>query len=115
MKLEEFRFVSGVRIPVAVLLGAMIMLLLIIFPQMGVAFMQCANPADCPPSDGTICFRYCTCPSPIVVDLSGKGFRLSSVQDGVRFDITGTGKPIQIAWTAQGADNAFLALDRNGN
>jgi hypothetical protein len=34
---------------------------------------------------------------------------------GVQFDIRGTGTPIQIAWTAVGSGNAFLALDRNGN
>jgi hypothetical protein len=31
------------------------------------------------------------------------------------FDIANTGIPIQIAWTAVGARNAFLALDRNHN
>jgi hypothetical protein len=31
------------------------------------------------------------------------------------FDIAGTGHPIQIAWTAPGSGNAFLALDRDGD
>src|SRR5262249_9673778 len=30
-------------------------------------------------------------------------------------DIKGTGVPEQVAWTATGSTNAFLALDRNGN
>jgi hypothetical protein len=48
--------------------------------------------------------------SPILIDLDGKGFFLTDAQDGVRFDISGTGTPVQIAWTAKGADNAFLSL-----
>jgi hypothetical protein len=48
--------------------------------------------------------------SPIIVDVSGKGFRLTSAASGVMFDISGTGHPIQIAWTAPGVENAFLAL-----
>jgi hypothetical protein len=71
--------------------------------------------ADCPPSDGTICFRYCSCPSPIIIDTTGQGFHLTSPAGGVLFDIRGTGTPIQIAWTAAESGNAFLALDRNGN
>lgn len=31
------------------------------------------------------------------------------------FDISGTGTPVQIAWTAPDSGNAFLALDRNHN
>ena len=53
--------------------------------------------------------------SPIIVDVSGRGFQLTNAQSGVQFDITGTGKPIQIAWTAQGSMNAFLVLDRNND
>jgi hypothetical protein len=35
---------------------------------------------------------------------------LTSAAGGVKFDISGTGRPIQMGWTASGADNAFLAL-----
>jgi hypothetical protein len=35
---------------------------------------------------------------------------LTGVANGVWFDIGGTGNPIQIAWTAANANNAFLAL-----
>jgi hypothetical protein len=52
--------------------------------------------------------------SPIILDLSGAGFSLTSAQDGVLFDIAGTGRPIQIAWTTPGADNAFLCLPDSG-
>ena len=52
--------------------------------------------------------------SPIIIDLTGDGFFLTSAANGVKFDITNTGVPIQIAWTAN-SNNAFLVLDRNGN
>ncbi|MGC1484586.1 MAG: hypothetical protein WA789_12395 [Candidatus Acidiferrum sp.] len=48
--------------------------------------------------------------SPIILDIDGKGFNLTSAAGGVSFDISGTGNPVQMAWTAQGAENAFLAL-----
>jgi len=49
-------------------------------------------------------------PSPIIIDISGKGFVLTNATAGVTFDISGTGHPIQMGWTAPRADNAFLAL-----
>jgi len=54
----------------------------------------------------------CVCKpvSPIILDISGKGFELTNASDGVTFDITGTGQPLRIGWTASGANNAFLAL-----
>jgi hypothetical protein len=33
----------------------------------------------------------------------------------VVFDISATGKPVLVAWTSAGSDDAFLCLDRNGN
>jgi len=48
--------------------------------------------------------------SPIIIDLEGTGFLLTDAAHGVIFDITGTGTPQQISWTALGAENAFLAL-----
>ena len=68
------------------------------------------DPNDCDPDSDLECLG-----SPIIVDINGHGFVLTSAQNGVRFDIKGTGKPVQIAWTAAGSGNAFLALDRNGN
>jgi len=50
------------------------------------------------------------CPSPIILDIDGNGYFLTSAASGVSFDIRGDGHPIQIGWTAEGADNAFLAL-----
>ncbi len=42
-------------------------------------------------------------------------YQLTSVRDGVRFDLDGDGIPEQTAWTSPRADVGFLALDRNGN
>jgi hypothetical protein len=50
------------------------------------------------------------CGSPIIIDVSGQGFHLTNAANGVLFDISGSGSPWQIGWTAVGADNAFLAL-----
>lgn len=52
---------------------------------------------------------------PIIVDTTGEGFHLTSISDGVFFDIMGDGNPIKLAWTKANSGNAFLALDRNGN
>lgn len=53
--------------------------------------------------------------SPILIDVSGKGFELTNAASGVKFDISARGIPMQMAWTAPGAQNAFLCLpDSNG-
>lgn len=59
----------------------------------------------------------CTCsPStPIILDLRGDGLSLTNAQNGVNFDINSDGQTERLAWTTAGADDAFLALDRNGN
>lgn len=56
----------------------------------------------------------CNC-SPIVIDVDGNGFELTSAADGVVFDILANGQPQQISWISSGSDDAFLVLDRNGN
>jgi hypothetical protein len=54
--------------------------------------------------------------SPILI-ATGKGaaYKLTSVADGVRFDIDGDGVTQQMAWTSAKEEIAFLAMDRNGN
>lgn len=53
--------------------------------------------------------------SPIVIDVTGEGFDLTSVADGVYFHFFGDGKKVQVSWTAPNSSNAWLVLDRNGN
>jgi hypothetical protein len=52
---------------------------------------------------------------PVIIDAGRNGYRLTSAADGVRFDLDADGIPEQIAWTHQDSDEAFLAMDRNGN
>lgn len=52
---------------------------------------------------------------PIIVDTAGDGYRLTGVEDGVLFDLDADGAAERVAWTRAGSDDAFLAIDRNGN
>jgi hypothetical protein len=51
-----------------------------------------------------------SCNSPIIIDVAGEGFHLTSAADGVTFDIRGDGHPLRLAWTDGRFQNAFLAL-----
>ena len=50
---------------------------------------------------------------PLVLDLAGNGFATRGLDDAVRFNLSGDGRPESIS--APKGDDALLALDRNGN
>src|SRR5688572_17020603 len=53
--------------------------------------------------------------SVFVIDMAQNDLQLTKPADGVRFDIDGSGSPIQVAWTQGKSDDAFLFLDTNAN
>lgn len=84
----------------------------------------CTNPHavdDCWDSGGSPgpppnCFCHWGGPgSPIIIDVLGNGFELTSANNGVQFDLNGDGTAELISWTAIDSDEVFLVLDRNGN
>ena len=53
--------------------------------------------------------------TPIIIDVDGSGFNLTSAEDGVDFDFFAIGAAVRMAWTAIGSTNAFLVRDLYGD
>lgn len=73
-------------------------------------------PSGCPDgwnNTGSCCQPYNI--TPIIVDVDGSGFHLTSAGNGVWFDFFGTGTKLKISWTDSSSNNCWLVLDRNGN
>src|ERR1041384_1593727 len=69
----------------------------------------------CDPGSWNCATQSCDPNSPIMIDTAGDGFALGDAASGVKFDLNADGVKEKLSWTAADTDDAWLALDRNGN
>jgi hypothetical protein len=76
-----------------------------------------SDPNVLPPPDTDQCgFNgWVSACSPIVINLGTANYQLTGADSPVLFDISATGTPRWVGWTAPDTDQAFLWLDRDHN
>lgn len=77
----------------------------------------CTYPGGCPSGEFVSSYGNCCYVnnSPIIVDLASDGFQLTDIAYGIPFSVTGADFLHQVSWTVPDGNDAWLALDRNGN
>ena len=68
-----------------------------------------------PPYSWNMFTCQCEQGSPVLIDVNGDGFSLTSKEAGVDFELDGNGATEHLSWTSAGSDDAWLVLDRNRN
>lgn len=88
----------------------------------GNQFVQTGCPARCVrqtcPAGWSWWWELCACRfgrCPVLIDTAGDKHRLTDAARGVPFDLDGDGQRERVAWTEADSDDAWLALDRDGN
>jgi hypothetical protein len=81
----------------------------------------CSNDSNCVSCGdnwgcgGILFCRFGEFGSPILIDIGGDRFNLTSTAGGVYFDLNSDGIAERTSWTSAESDDAWLALDRNNN
>lgn len=76
----------------------------------------CAYTAYGCPSNYIASGSCCLPISPVIIDVNGDGIELTNARNGVLFRANPFSETAyRIAWTRRGTNDAWLALDRNGN
>lgn len=80
---------------------------------------SCPDPGNCAPELETWSTVHCRCEPtywcPVLLDVNGDGFKMTDAANGVFFDLNVDGGPEKLSWVASDSDDAWLALDGNGN